>query len=137
MIATPFLFLLSFLMVYYIVMPLAWQFFLSFELTSNQIGLPIEVEPRISEYLALVMRLILAFGICFQLPILILLLVRVGIVDVKWLSKNRKYCILFSFIIAAILTPPDVISQFLLAMPLIILYEISIVLARFIKKEKK
>ena len=137
MIATPFLFLLSFLMVYYIVMPLAWQFFLSFELTSNQIGLPIEVEPRISEYLALVMRLILAFGICFQLPILILLLVKVGIVDVKWLSKNRKYCILFSFIIAAILTPPDVISQFLLALPLILLYEISIVLARFIKKEKK
>ena len=128
--ATPFLFCISFLMVYYVVMPIAWQFFLSFELGANEMGLPIEVEPRISEYLALVMRLILAFGVCFQLPVLVLLLVKVGIVDVDWLAKRRKYCILFSFILAAIITPPDVISQFLLATPLILLYEISILIAR-------
>ena len=137
MLATPFLFLLSFVMVYYVVMPIAWNFFLSFELPSSGSGLPIEVEPRISEYLSLVMRLILAFGICFQLPILILLLVRIGIIDVKWLTSKRKYCILFSFVIAAILTPPDVISQFLLALPLILLYEISIILAIFMKKKNK
>ena len=134
MIATPFLFLLSFLMVYFIVMPIAWNFFLSFEIPSTSMGLPIEVEPRISEYLSLVLRLILAFGLCFQLPILILLLVRIGIIDVLWLTRRRKYCILFSFITAAILTPPDVISQFLLALPLIFLYEISIIISKFIKK---
>tara|TARA_B100000900_G_scaffold390359_1_gene384026 strand:+ start:2037 stop:2831 length:795 start_codon:yes stop_codon:yes gene_type:complete len=134
MIATPFLFLLSFLMVYFVVMPIAWNFFLSFELPSSSIGLPIEVEPRISEYLSLVLRLILAFGLCFQLPILILLLVRIGIIDVPWLKSKRKYCILFAFITAAILTPPDVISQFLLALPLILLYEVSIIISKFIKK---
>ena len=134
MIATPFLFFLSFLMVYFIVMPIAWNFFLSFEIPASSMGLPIEVEPRISEYLSLVLRLILAFGLCFQLPILVLLLVRIGIIDVAWLKRRRKYCILFSFITAAILTPPDVISQFLLALPLIFLYEISIIIAKFMKK---
>jgi sec-independent protein translocase protein TatC len=134
MIATPFLFLLSFFMVYFIVMPIAWNFFLSFEIPSTSMGLPIELEPRISEYLSLVLRLILAFGLCFQLPILILLLVRIGIINVLWLTRRRKYCILFSFITAAILTPPDVISQFLLAFPLILLYEISIIISKFMKK---
>ena len=117
-------------MVYYIVIPLAWDFFISFQITGIDGSLPIELEPRISEYLSLVMKLIFAFGICFELPVLLLLLTKSGIMTPQDLANKRKYAILVSFVVAAILTPPDVISQVLLALPMIVLYEFSILLSK-------
>lgn len=134
LVATPLLFILGAAMVYYLVIPLAWQFFISFETIGGQGALPIEVEPRISEYLTLVMRLMFAFGLSFELPVILLLLVKAGIVTADGLASKRKFAILFAFIAAAILTPPDVISQVLLALPVILLYEISIIIARMISK---
>ena len=135
MIATPFLFILGAAMVYYMVIPLAWQFFLSFEINPGEGALPIEVEPRISEYLSLVMRLMFAFGLSFELPVVLLLLVKSGFVTPDGLASKRRYAILTSFVAAAILTPPDVISQVMLATPIIILYEISIIAARIMYKK--
>ena len=123
-------------MVYYLVIPLAWDFFLSFEMQGGQGALAIEVEPRISEYLSLVMRLMFAFGVSFELPVLLLLLVKAGLMTADGLASKRKYAILFAFIAAAILTPPDVISQVLLAVPVILLYELSILGARLIQKKQ-
>ena len=134
LVATPVLFFLGGAMVYYLVIPLAWDFFLSFQITGGESNLSIEVEPRISEYLSLVMRLIFAFGIAFELPVVLLLLARAGIITARGMAKNRKYAILFSFIAAAILTPPDVISQVMLAIPVIMLYEMSIIAARIMVK---
>lgn len=137
LIATPLLFILGAAMVYYLVIPLAWQFFISFETIGGSGALPIEVEPRISEYLSLVMRLMFAFGLSFELPVILLLLVKAGIATPDGLASKRKYAILLSFIAAAILTPPDVISQVLLAVPVILLYEISIIAARIISKPEQ
>ena len=134
LVATPVLFVLGAAMVYYLVIPLAWQFFVSFENIGGEGALPIEVEPRISEYLTLVMRLMFAFGLSFELPVVLLLLVRAGILDADSLASKRKYAILLAFVAAAILTPPDVISQVLLAVPVILLYELSIIAARFMRK---
>ena len=134
LVATPVLFFLGGAMVYYLVIPLAWDFFLSFQITGGESNLSIEVEPRISEYLSLVMRLIFAFGIAFELPVVLLLLARAGIITARGMAKNRKYAILFSFSAAAILTPPDVISQVMLAIPVIMLYEMSIIAARIMVK---
>ena len=99
--------------------------------------LPIEVEPRISEYLSLVMRLMFAFGVSFELPVILLLLAKAGIVTPAGLARNRKYAILIAFIAAAILTPPDVISQVMLAIPVILLYEVSIIGARLVNKNNE
>jgi len=134
LLATPILFIIGAAMVYYLVIPLAWQFFISFETIGGTGALPIEVEPRISEYLSLVMRLMFAFGLSFELPVILLLLVKAGILSPEGLASNRKYAILLAFVAAAILTPPDVISQVLLAVPVIVLYELSIIVARIISK---
>ena len=132
LLATPILFVIGAAMVYYLVIPLAWQFFISFETIGGTGALPIEVEPRISEYLSLVMRLMFAFGLSFELPVILLLLVKVGLATPEGLAAKRKYAILLAFVAAAILTPPDVISQVLLAVPVIVLYELSIITARII-----
>jgi sec-independent protein translocase protein TatC len=136
LLATPVLFAMGALMVYYLVIPLAWDFFLSFEMQGGQGALAIEVEPRISEYLSLVMRLMFAFGVSFELPVLLLLLVKAGLMTADGLASKRKYAILLAFIAAAILTPPDVISQVLLAVPVILLYELSILGALLIQKKQ-
>jgi sec-independent protein translocase protein TatC len=136
LVATPVLFTLGASMVYYLVIPLAWRFFLSFETPGGDGDLPMELEPKVDQYLSLVMRLIFAFGICFELPVLIILLSKVGIVSVAGLKAKRKYAVLIAFVVAAILTPPDVISQILLAVPVIILYEISILCAQVIEKQR-
>ena len=136
LLATPVLFAMGALMVYYLVIPLAWDFFLSFEMQGGEGALAIEVEPRISEYLSLVMRLMFAFGVSFELPVLLLLLVKAGLMTADGLASKRKYAILLAFIAAAILTPPDVISQVLLAVPVILLYELSILGARLIQKKQ-
>ena len=136
LIATPVLFLLGGMLVYYLVMPLAIKFFLSFE-TSPQIGsLPIQLEAKVNEYLSLIMRLIFAFGISFQLPVVLSLLARVGFVDSVYLKKRRRYVIVIIFAVAALLTPPDPITQIGLGIPLLILYELSILSVKLIEKKK-
>jgi sec-independent protein translocase protein TatC len=136
LIATPVLFLLGGMLVYYLIMPLAIKFFLSFETTSQLNTLPIQLEAKVNEYLSLIMRLIFAFGISFQLPVLLSLLAKVGFVDSDYLKKRRKYVIVIIFIVAAILTPPDPITQIGLGIPLLILYELSILSVKLIEKKK-
>ena len=137
LIATPTLFLLGGMLVYYLIMPLAIKFFLTFETSSQLTNLPIQLEAKVNEYLSLIMRLIFAFGISFQLPVLLSLLARVGFVDSEYLKKRRKYVIVIIFAVAALLTPPDPITQIGLGIPLLILYELSILSVRLIEKNKK
>ena len=137
MAATPTLFLLGGMLVYYLVMPLAIKFFLTFETTAISGTLPIQLEAKVNEYLSLIMRLIFAFGISFQLPVLLSLLARVGFIDSKYLRSRRKFVVVIIFVIAAILTPPDPITQIGLGIPLLILYELSILSVRLIEKKKK
>jgi len=136
MIATPVLFLLGGMLVYYLIMPLAINFFLSFETSTSSSSLPIQLEAKVNEYLSLIMRLIFAFGISFQLPVLLSLLARAGFINSKYLKQRRKYVIVIIFIVAAILTPPDPITQIGLGIPLLILYELSILSVKFIEKKK-
>ena len=135
LVSTPILFLLGGLLVYYLVMPLAIKFFLSFETTGSNTTLPIQLEAKVNEYLSLIMRLIFAFGISFQLPILLNLLARTGVVNSNYLKKTRRYVIVIIFSVAAILTPPDPITQIGLAIPLLLLYELSIITVRFTEKK--
>ena len=137
LVATPTLFLLGGMLVYYLVMPLAIKFFLTFETSAQVSSLPIQLEPKVNEYLSLIMRLIFAFGISFQLPVLLSLLARVGFIDSEYLKKRRKYVVIIIFIAAAILTPPDPITQIGLGIPLLILYELSILSVKIIEKKKK
>ena len=136
LVMTPVLFFMGGALVYYFIFPLAWQFFLSFEVPGGNGGLPIQLEAKVNEYLSLVMRLIFAFGISFQLPILLTLLARAGLATSAGLAAKRKYAIVITFACAAVLTPPDVISQVGLAIPILMLYEVSIVAVRFVEKRK-
>ena len=135
LVLTPILFFLGGILVYYLIMPLAIKFFLSFESTGLSTGLPIQLEAKVNEYLSLVMKLIFAFGISFQLPVVLSLLARVGIVNSKFLKDRRKYVVVMIFATAAILTPPDPITQIGLAIPLLILYELSILSVSIIEKK--
>ena len=135
LIATPVLFLLGGMLVYYLIMPLAIKFFLSFETAAINGSLPIQLEAKVNEYLSLVMRLILAFGISFQLPVFLTLLAKVGFVTSEYLKTRRKYVVIIIFSMAAILTPPDPITQIGLALPLLLLYEISIFTVKFVEKK--
>ncbi len=134
--ATPILFVIGAAVAYYLVFPLAWRFFLSFETPGGPGMLPIELEARVAEYLSLVMKLIFAFGISFQLPVLLTLMGRAGLITSEQLGRNRKYAIVGIFVVAAVLTPPDVISQIGLGLPIILLYEVSIVAVRMAEKRR-
>ena len=134
LVLTPILFFLGGILVYYLIMPLAIKFFLSFESAGLSTGLPIQLEAKVNEYLSLVMKLIFAFGISFQLPVVLSLLARIRIIDAKFLKDRRKYVVVMIFAAAAILTPPDPITQIGLAIPLLILYELSIFSVSIIEK---
>ena len=136
LIATPILFLLGGMLIYYLVMPLAIKFFLSFETVGQANTLPIQLEAKVNEYLSLIMRLIFAFGLSFQLPVLLNLLARVGAIDSEYLKIRRKYFVVIIFAAAAILTPPDPITQIGLAIPLLILYELSILSVKITEKNR-
>ena len=136
LIATPILFFAGGAMVYYLIAPLAWNFFLSYQNMSDS-GVPIRLEAKMGEYLSLMMRFIFAFGLAFQLPVVLGLMAKVGIVNHSSLKKFRKYAIVIAFLAAAFLTPPDPFSQISLALPIILLYEISIYIAKIIQKNKR
>ena len=135
LIATPILFLLGAALVYFVAMPLAMKFFLSMQQTGDT-QVQIHLTARVSEYLSLIMALILGFGICFQLPVLLTLLARAGIVTADGLKRYRRHAILGVFIVAAVLTPPDPISQISLAIPTILLYELSIYAVKLVEKKR-
>ena len=136
LIATPILFLMGGALVYYVIMPLAWDFFLSFQSVDPSNQVDIVLQAKIGEYLSLVIQFIFAFGLSFQLPVLMTLLARIGIVDTAFLKSKRKYAIVMIVAFAAIITPPDVISQIGLAIPIYLLYELSIFLAARMEKKR-
>lgn len=133
LLATPVLFVGGAALAYYLVFPAAWSFFLSFESIDGAGGLPVQLEAKVSEYLGLVMKMIFAFGLAFQLPVLLTLLAKVGIISSRGLKKYRRYAVVGMFMIAAVITPPDPLSMTSLALPLILLYELSIFTAGWVE----
>jgi len=136
LIATPIFFVIGAAVMFYGVMPLALRFFLSME-GGGAGSVTIEMLPRVSEYLSLIMTLVFAFGVCFQLPVVLTLLARIGIVDSKKLKSWRKYAFVAVLVVAAFLTPPDPISQLGLALPMLLLYEIAILSVKFVERSRK
>ena len=130
LVATPVLSFAGGAFVYFLVMPMAWRFFLKFQTTGMETILPIQLEPRVGEYLDIVLTLVVAFAVCFQLPVLLGILGRAGMVTADMLCRARRYAIVGFFVVAGVLTPPDVLSQCLLAVPLMALYEVTIVFLR-------
>ncbi|MDE2363852.1 MAG: twin-arginine translocase subunit TatC [Hyphomicrobiales bacterium] len=134
--ATPFFFAAGALLVFFVVMPNLLHFFIGMQQANEPGRAQIELLPRVSEYLGLVMSLIFAFGIVFQLPVVLTLLGRVGIIDTQFLKNNRRYAVVAVFALAAVLTPPDIFSMLSLAIPGVALYELSIVSVRMIEKKR-
>lgn len=137
LVATPIFFLMGAAVAYYLVFPMAWKFFLSFEMPGTTETLPIQLEARVSEYLSLSMTVIFAFGLAFELPVILVLLARAGVLSAAKLSSFRRYAVVLIFVFAAILTPPDLVSMVSLALPMMLLYELSIFGAKWVEKKEE
>ena len=133
----PLMFLLGFVFLYYFIIPIAWDFFIAFDTSGLEKSFTLELEPKINEYISLTLKLAFAFGIAFQLPTAIFLLTILGLTSPTDLQKKRRFVIVIIFLLSAIITPPDVISQIGLAIPVICLYEFSIFISKFFEKKKK
>ena len=133
----PLMFLLGFVFLYYFIIPIAWDFFIAFDTSGLEKSFTLELEPKINEYISLTLKLAFAFGIAFQLPTAIFLLTILGLTSPTDLQKKRRFVIVIIFLVSAIITPPDVISQIGLAIPVICLYEFSIFISKFFEKKKK
>ncbi len=137
LIASPVLFLMGAALVYFFFCPMVMWFFLKMQQSPADGEIAISLMPKVSEYLSLIMTLVFSFGLVFQLPVITTLLARVGLLSSTWLAEKRKFAIVLAFIAAAILTPPDPMSQIGLAVPTILLYEISIYAARMVERSRK
>lgn len=133
LVATPVLFFLGAAFAYWVVFPMAYEFFLSFETLAHKGTMAIQLEAKVNEYLSFVLRLIFAFGACFELPILLTLLCHVGMLTRQTLVDKWRIAVLIIFIVAAFITPPDMLSMLSLAVPLILLYAVSIVMIAFLE----
>lgn len=131
LVATPIMFAVGATFLYFVLLPLALHFFVGYQQYAN-----IELMPKIGEYIDLVMKLVFAFGLCFELPVILTLLAKVGIVSSQGLRDKRRYAIIIVTVVAAVFTPPDAISMVSLAVPMIALYEISIWLAKSVEKKR-
>ena len=136
LVATPILFFIGGSLVYFVIFPLATRFLIGFEIFGAGDDLDIVLEAKVSEYLSLIMTLVFAFGICFQLPVLMTLLARVGLATSAGMAAKRKYAIVAVFVVAAIFTPPDPVSQISLAIPIVLLYEVSIYMAKLVERTR-
>jgi sec-independent protein translocase protein TatC len=136
LIASPILFLMGAALVYFFFTPMVMWFFLSMQQAGTGNDVQISLLPKVSEYLSLIMTLIFSFGLVFQLPVVTSLMTRVGLLSSKALAEKRKWAIVIAFVVAAVLTPPDPMSQIGLALPTIILYEVSIWSARLIERNR-
>jgi len=131
LVAAPILFITGAAFAYYVIFPAAWKFFLSFESPGGEGGLPIQLETKVSDYLSIVMHLMMAFGLSFQLPVVLVLLVKAGMLTIEQLKRGRRYAVVIIVTVAAFITPPDIFSQIALSVPLYLLYEMSILFCSY------